>query len=190
MVHRSKVIVPTHLPPDLEWPARTEFLLLCEYPSINTIDCLLTEIQDSLSFSCVCSNGQTPNTANYSQTIPYYECTAAGTQCVNACPNGDTACQTSCRTAHPCGATNPKRVNVTSTSSMAAATTGDTGASGAAGGGKATGQNTFTGFGGSQATSSGNSAPGRTQAMAFSLGETFGLAVVLLSVSGGFFFML
>lgn len=35
--------------------------------------------------------------------MPYYECTEYANQCVNNCQKGDSACQSSCRTAHPCG---------------------------------------------------------------------------------------
>lgn len=53
--------------------------------------------------------------------MPYFICTEANNQCVNACT--DSACQSNCRTAHPCGAQNPPRVNVTSTASSSAAAT-------------------------------------------------------------------
>ncbi|KAF3391663.1 hypothetical protein F1880_007673 [Penicillium rolfsii] len=79
---------------------------------------------ETLTYNCVCSNGISPNASEYSQTLPYFICTEANNQCVNAC--GDSACQSNCRTANPCGAQNPPRVNVTSTSatsSMAATST-------------------------------------------------------------------
>lgn len=53
--------------------------------------------------------------------MPYFICTEANNQCVKAC--GDSACQSSCRTANPCGAQDPPRVNVTSTASSTVAAT-------------------------------------------------------------------
>ncbi|KAJ5664691.1 hypothetical protein N7462_011504 [Penicillium macrosclerotiorum] len=77
---------------------------------------------ETLTYSCICSNNVSPNASEYSQTLPYYICTEAGTQCVNACDNS--ACQSACRSDHPCGAQDPPRVNVstTTTTSSAAAT--------------------------------------------------------------------
>ncbi|KAJ5875424.1 uncharacterized protein N7473_012771 [Penicillium subrubescens] len=76
---------------------------------------------ETLTYSCVCSNGISPNASEYSQTLPYFICTEANNQCVNAC--SDSACQSRCRTANPCGAQNPPRVNVTSTASSSVAAT-------------------------------------------------------------------
>ena len=142
-------------------------------------------IQTSLAYSCVCSNGQQPNASQYSQTIPFYECTQAATDCVSNCAPNDSSCQTACRTDHPCGAQDPIRVNTSTMSTMASTTTG----SGAAtAGATATGQNTFTGFGGTSPT--GTSAADRTQALALGFGRTYGLAIVLGSVCGGFMLVL
>ncbi|KAG2415636.1 hypothetical protein HFD88_006827 [Aspergillus terreus] len=87
-------------------------------PSANTCD------SKSLSYNCICSNGQSPNASEYSQTIPYFICTEQNNQCVARCSAADSACQSACRTDHPCGAQNPQRYNTTSTSaSVPAATT-------------------------------------------------------------------
>lgn len=147
---------------------------------------------DSLSYTCVCSNGQSPNSSQYSQTVPYYECTQSATNCVNQCTQGDTSCQSACRTAHPCGAQNPTRVNSSTISSMASTTSSGSSATGSSGASTtASGSNTFTGFGGAGATSTGTSdAPGRAQAMALGVGRTYGLAVVLTVVGAGFIFAL
>ena len=140
----------------------------------------------TLIYSCVCSNGQVPNSANYSLTIPYHECQTAAEQCQAACPNGNTGCYTACNTAHQCGASNPTRYNITSSSSMAAAAT-----SGNSGGSGATGDSAIpTGFGGSGSGSTGKSAAGKPQPMALGFGQTYGLITILLGISGGFFFML
>ncbi|OJJ71632.1 hypothetical protein ASPBRDRAFT_30044 [Aspergillus brasiliensis CBS 101740] len=87
-------------------------------PKENTCDA------KTLQYQCICSNGLSPNASQYSQTIPYFVCTEQNDECVQKC-NGDSSCQSDCRSEHPCGAQNPKRVNVTSTaaSTTAAATT-------------------------------------------------------------------
>lgn len=64
----------------------------------------------------------TPNASEYSQTIPYYTCTETNNQCVLKC-NGDSTCQNNCRVKNPCGAQDPKRVNVTTTTAKAATPT-------------------------------------------------------------------
>jgi hypothetical protein len=48
---------------------------------------------DSLSYQCVCSNGISPNTSEYSQTIPFYLCMEANNECVDRCSSADSACQ-------------------------------------------------------------------------------------------------
>ncbi|RHZ61135.1 uncharacterized protein CDV56_105494 [Aspergillus thermomutatus] len=72
---------------------------------------------DDLTYNCVCSNQMSPNASEYSQTIPYYLCTEANTECVDRCDSSDATCQSACRTERPCGAQNPKRHNVTTTTS-------------------------------------------------------------------------
>jgi len=148
---------------------------------------IITDVfQSTLAYSCVCSNGQQPNASQYSQTIPYYECTEAANQCVNNCAAGDSSCQSACRTDHPCGAQSPIRVNTSTISTMAATTTG-AGASGTADS-TATG-NVYTGFGGQPTGSSKSGAPA-TQALAIGFGRAYGLIMVLGGVMGGFMFML
>ncbi|KAL4936498.1 hypothetical protein BDV06DRAFT_227848 [Aspergillus oleicola] len=81
---------------------------------------------DTLVYSCICSNGQTPNASEYSQTIPYYLCTEQNNRCVSACAQTDSSCQSSCRTQNPCGAQNPRPPNNTvngNTTSTGTATT-------------------------------------------------------------------
>ena len=157
-------------------------LSLVIFPSLTDV------FQTSLAYSCVCSNGQQPNASQSSQTIPYYECTQAATDCVNACPQGDSACQSACRTANPCGAQNPIRVNTSTISTMASTTSGSGPSSTA--GSTATGQNTFTGFGGSPTGTSKSAGAARTQHLALGFGRTCGLATVLAGVCGGFMLLL
>ncbi|KAL4888189.1 hypothetical protein BDV59DRAFT_147954 [Aspergillus ambiguus] len=87
-------------------------------PSANTCD------SKTLAYTCTCSNGLSPNSSEYSQTIPYFICTEQNNQCVASCSAGDSSCQSACRSDHPCGAQNPQRYNTTSTSTgVPAATT-------------------------------------------------------------------
>ncbi|KIM97951.1 hypothetical protein OIDMADRAFT_128864 [Oidiodendron maius Zn] len=76
----------------------------------------------TLDYQCTCGNGQAPSAANYSQTIPYFECTTYGDQCVAACGAHDSACQTACRVDNPCGAQSPSLVNSTTTTSSSPST--------------------------------------------------------------------
>jgi len=143
---------------------------------------------NTLTFDCVCGNGLAPNAANYSQTIPYFECTEYGNQCVTAC-NGNTNCQSACRDDHPCGAQSPTRINATSTtSSSAASSTLPAGAS------SGTAGVVFTGLGGGAgavatatptAASSGDSKKSGSQA-ALDLGRSYGFAVVFAGLFAGF----
>ncbi|MCJ1455939.1 hypothetical protein MMC28_006296 [Mycoblastus sanguinarius] len=134
-------------------------------------------------------NGQQPNASQYSQTIPYYECTEAATQCVNNCVQGDDACQSNCRDAHPCGAQSPIRVNTSTSSTMSATSTSGSTASTA----DSTATGAYTGFGSGSTGSSSSSksaASDRAQALALGFGRSYGLAMILAGVSGGFMFML
>lgn len=150
-------------------------------PKANTCD------PTSLAYSCICSNGQQPNSSQYSQTIPYYECTQSATNCVNKCEQTDTSCQSACRSDNPCGAQHPIRLNTSTISTMAATTTSGGGVASSA---SNSAGNTFTGFGGSSTASSKSVAPARIQGLALGLGGKYGLLVVLGGMMGGFMFML
>ena len=140
----------------------------------------LTFHQSDLSYSCICSNGISPNASQYSETIPYFECTEFNNQCVNNCPQSDSACASACRTNNPCGAQDPIRVNLTTASSTMSATAAST----ATGSGGAD----YTGFGGSAATTTSSSADGKSAAstLAIGLGQTYGLGVVIVGFLAGF----
>ncbi|OJJ32012.1 hypothetical protein ASPWEDRAFT_91928, partial [Aspergillus wentii DTO 134E9] len=122
----------------------------------------------TLDYSCVCSNGLSPNASQYSLTIPYFLCTEANNECVNNCNGGDSSCQSACRTKNPCGAQNPKRVNTTASATPTATSSAS-----------AT-DVVYNGFG---ATSTGSSEKGMaSKALAINLGQVYGLFVVM----GGF----
>ncbi|KAI4151874.1 MAG: hypothetical protein LQ341_000827 [Variospora aurantia] len=138
----------------------------------------------TLAYSCVCSDGQQPNVSEYSQTIPFYECQEAGTQCVNRCENSDPACQTACRTANPCGAQNPTRVNTSTISTMSATTT-DGGAAPDATDATAV----YTGFGPDSTTATADDS-NDAKTLAIRFGKSYGFAMVFISVSVAFTVML
>jgi len=143
----------------------------------------------TLNYDCVCGNGLTPSLANYSLTVPYFECQEFGNQCVAAC-NGATSCQSACRANNPCGAQNPTRINVTTTTSVASNTNLPAGAtSGTAGvvynglGGGAVA--TPTGDSGSVSGSAPDTKHSGSQT-ALDLGRSYGLGVVFVGLFAGF----
>lgn len=160
--------------------------LLCLQQGASDVPTANDCTASSLVYSCICSNGQQPNASEYSQTIPFYECQEAGNQCVARCPKTDSACQTTCRTANPCGAQNPTRVNTSTTSTMSATRTGDAAASSTM---DADTTAAFTGFGPASATGSGGDSSD-ARALAIGLGKSYGLAMVFIGLSAGFTFLL
>ncbi|KAJ5455699.1 uncharacterized protein N7458_003963 [Penicillium daleae] len=119
---------------------------------------------ETLSYSCVCSNGISPNASEYSQTLPYFICTEANNQCVAAC--SDSACQSNCRTANPCGAQDPPRVNVTTTTaSSSVAATSTTG---------------------SAVIQTGGATGAAPRGYAVEMGQVYGLCVLVGGVVAGF----
>ncbi|KAG0651778.1 hypothetical protein D0Z07_2021 [Hyphodiscus hymeniophilus] len=157
-------------------------LICLQYPGSSSTteanDCDATD----LTFDCICGNGLSPNASEFSQTIPFFECQEYGNQCVAGC-GGDSTCQAACRDNNPCGAQNPTRVNLTSTSSTMSSTTLPAGAtSGTAG-------VVFTGLGGSAATQTASSSSDTKKSNAQSaidLGRTYGLITVFVGLFAGF----
>jgi hypothetical protein len=142
---------------------------------------------EALSYECVCGNGLSPNASEFSQTLPYFECQEYGNQCVAAC-NGNTPCQSACRDDHPCGAQNPTRVNLT-TSTSSTATGSPAGATTGAGGevvynGLGGDAATTTPASGAQATSPSDSKNGSQ--MALDIGRSYSFAVVFAGLFAGF----
>ncbi|KAK2758691.1 hypothetical protein FQN54_003381 [Arachnomyces sp. PD_36] len=135
---------------------------------------------ETLVFSCVCSNNKEPNATEYSQTIPYFLCTESNNVCVENC-DGDTTCQTSCREDNPCGAQDPPRVNTTT-----APTGSATGSATATGSG---GDVVYTGFGDGSAS---NSEPGDGAGAhaAVEIGRVYGFSILAAGFVGGFALLL
>jgi len=76
---------------------------------------------EDLYFECVCEGGITPNMTEYSLTIPYNLCIQSKQACADNCGNNQD-CATLCFSGKQCGATDPRRVNTTSTSTTVSAT--------------------------------------------------------------------
>lgn len=164
-------------------------LLCLQYPgndaSTQSNDC----DADTLSYTCVCEGGQTPNASEYSQTVPYFECTTANQQCVDACPTGNNPCFSNCRDGHPCGAQDPPKLNTTNTTStMSQTATGSSSATASDG----SAETSFATLGpdGSQSTGgagAGTNASGESAGTSlFDFGKCYGMFIVLGSVFAGF----
>lgn len=144
----------------------------------------------TLTFSCVCSNGISPNVSEYSQTLPYYICQEWGNQCVSNC-GGDSSCQNDCRANHPCGAQNPTRVNTSTITSTVMSTT-TTSANGGEQTTDSDGATIYSGFAGAGATSgsgssgSGGNTSAAVRVWALSVGQTFGSLALIAAFVGGF----
>lgn len=148
---------------------------------INLQDANMKYFQKTLDYSCVCSNGQSPNSSEYSQTIPYFICTEANNQCVTNC-EGDASCQSACRDDHPCGAQNPKRYNITTTTS---ATSNPT----ASASGTDSGSVVYTGFGTGTASTA-SAKKGSASTFVLEIGQVYGLFGLVAGFLGGFALLL
>lgn len=126
----------------------------------------------TLTYSCLCNDGKTPNTSEYSLTLPYFICGEWVSQCVAGCDSNST-CQGICQQDHPCGATDPvtNQVNSTATaSSTSASSTSD-------------GSTVYTGLGGNN----GKSAAGPP---AFELARLYATLATLGLFGVGFAYLL
>jgi len=129
---------------------------------------------DNLVYTCLCSDNVTPNLTQYSQTIPYYECTVEQTDCVAACGLSDNDCSNECRKKFVCGATDPKKGNKTLSASQSATSTSS--------GATNTGGDTGTGF--ARADGSSDSSSG-ARALMLEVGHAYGLGLVAAGIAVG-----
>jgi hypothetical protein len=127
----------------------------------------------TLNYSCICSNGLSPNASQYSQTIPYFECTEYNSQCVDAC-NGDSTCQSACVQDHPCGAQSPIRVNTSTITTMRATSTG-----------AAASTVVYTGFGNSATPTAATKSSTGAAHKALKIGEMYGVGILVAGISLG-----
>lgn len=139
-------------------------------PLVNECDA------DALTYGCLCGDNTKPNMSEYSLTIPYFVCREWGTQCVAACDDTDTPCQSSCQQDNPCGALDPERVNTTSTATTAAPTASQT-----------EGENAiYSNAPGGSDDEGGNGGNGDNGAALLGLGEKYGFALIFGSLGLGF----
>jgi hypothetical protein len=125
---------------------------------------------DNLFFTCLCSDNVSPNLTQYSQTIPYYECTTNQANCVTNCGLANNDCANQCKKTFVCGATDPKRANATASASKSASAT-------------STGPvSTGTGFAHADGSSSTSNA---ARAFMLEAGYTYGLGMVIAGIAVG-----
>jgi hypothetical protein len=128
---------------------------------------------ENLFYECTCSGGVSPNLTEYSQTIPYFQCTIELNACTEGC-SGNAECSNQCPKTHKCGATSPKKANKTATTSSATASKTAS----------ATGSDNGEGFASSDgSSSSSNSGAG---SLVFSVGGTYGLGLVAVGIGAVF----
>jgi len=135
---------------------------------------------DDLSYECVCLDGSRPNLTEYSLTIPYNLCQQSKQACADNCGNNQ-ACVTSCFTVKECGASSPRRVNITTTTSTATKTGG--GSSSGTGGADST----------TTETSTDTADPFNNAGVSLSLntlGSAYGVGAMIAGMAIGFFGML
>ncbi|KAH6609418.1 hypothetical protein Trco_002764 [Trichoderma cornu-damae] len=147
--------------------------IICQQMTSKTVlvnDCNAKTLQ----YGCLCGNNQQPNVSEYTLTLPFFICQEYVVQCVANC-NGDNTCASSCQQDHPCGATNPKRYNTTTTSTTSTPEATSTTA----------GPDTiFTNTPGG-----GKSGSGKGESMAapmVEIGRAYGLVIILGSMFVGF----
>jgi len=161
-------------------------LLCTQFPGGSSTTAANTCDPKTLQYYCICGNGLSPNASQYSQTIPYFECVEWGQNCVASCGANNNICAASCLQNNPCGAQNPIRVNVTSTSSTmsTAAATADSAST------SATGGVVYTGYGGSAATATPTPDVKNGAQTVLDLGRSYGLSLVILGLFSGFALMI
>ncbi|EEH33746.2 hypothetical protein PAAG_04795 [Paracoccidioides lutzii Pb01] len=128
----------------------------------------------TLTFSCVCSNGMSPNGSQYSLTLSYYICTEMNNNCVKACNSGDSSCQNKCREKNPCGAQNPTRV--TSTATSGATNTSAPSATGVV----------DTGLGGNPGMAPKGGRNGAERGLVLEIGQVYGVGILVAVFLAGF----
>ncbi|KAL7273991.1 hypothetical protein RUND412_003126 [Rhizina undulata] len=139
---------------------------------------------DNLYYVCTCTGGLSPNLTQYSQTIPYFICTISVTGCVTGC-NGDPNCANACNNDRTCGASDPTRVNVTSTATTAGTTATGTSTSTSKAGSADSGF-AVTGANGAVTTGAAGSS---ASSFILEAGQGYGLGLVVAGIAAGAAFM-
>jgi len=86
---------------------------------------LLTNIQDTLTYNCVCPNGTVPDSTAFAQTLPFYICQETFVQCIANNPN-DAEGQAVCQENESCGTRNATAEALSQTSGVSSSTASST----------------------------------------------------------------
>ncbi|KAI5780688.1 hypothetical protein DFH27DRAFT_529505 [Peziza echinospora] len=174
----SAQFYPTPTPDDIDWNVRklwctqqTEVCpAICQDQSFLGADTNECD-PDTLAYTCICEDGRQPNLTEYSVTLPYNICQWSKQECVNNC-KGEATCSNLCFTGKNCGATDPRKVNVTSTATSTASKTGTA---------------TPTGTDGGDEEDKFNPSMGQTLS---AFGSVYGVGVMVAGIAVGFWGML
>lgn len=148
-------------------------ITLCDQdPSSNLCD------DTTLDWTCLCSNGSSPDIAAYMDTVPYYICEQSYDDCVADNPN-DALAQQNCKTQiqDDCGSLNTANYTAASTSSMASSTSSSAPSSTAA---AAT----------TTSASASATATAKSAATAMLIGRDYGIGLIAAGIMAAFGFML
>ncbi|GAD96034.1 predicted protein [Paecilomyces variotii No. 5] len=134
---------------------------------------------DSLSFSCVCADGSTPDSSQYKQSLPYFVCEANFGQCIQNHPNdldGQEQCKQQEKTCGTKDATSASSSTSSAAASSAAATTMATSTTG--------------GTAASTTAAKATAATSSSAASAAKLGQDYSAALLAGGLLAGFRFVL
>lgn len=143
-------------------------------PLVNDCD------SDVLRYGCICSDSNKPNMTEFTLTLPYHMCQEWGNQCVAACGIGSNQCASACREDNPCGATDPTKVNATSSTSASPEATAGTTTTSSSGG-------VFTGLDGASPEEEDDSP---NAAAVLESSRALSVALLIGGFVGGFAFLL
>ncbi|KAL7949696.1 hypothetical protein V8C42DRAFT_219040 [Trichoderma barbatum] len=129
---------------------------------------------ETLQYGCLCGDNKQPNISEYTLTLPFFICQEFVVQCRAKC-GIDNTCASNCAEDNPCGATDPKRYNSTSTATSTTAQATSTTA----------GPDTIYTDGPGGGSTGGKGGKSMAAPMV-EVGRAYGLAVVLGSMFVGF----
>jgi len=136
---------------------------------------------EDLHYECICEGGFKPNLTEYTLTIPYNLCSQSKQACANNCGNNQD-CVTLCFSGKSCAASDPRRVNVTSTSTTDSPTSSATGKAGST---------ATSGSDDTETTEKGDPFGNNGMGASFSeLGSAYGVGAMIAGMAIGFFGML
>lgn len=132
---------------------------------------LTTGNQETLTYTCVCTDGSQPNVSNFDATLPSFVCAQWVADCVKAHPN-DLTGQTACHSV-VCGSRNASNVPQTGPGGSQSSAAPSSSASSTGGGSK---------------TSSGSasSATNTNAAVALGIGKNYGTGILAVGFAAVF----